>query len=709
MLRVGVVVFLAAVVAAECFNTRLWSTQRSLALGPGAECEAWHEHMRTAWCSHLSGDELLMHNQYSAVSGHQFIERFSLQTGSLMDAAPLEDASDIRTAHPSMCRTNYDLFVYAGGDRIDHYDVITGLRRSSTSYPELGDSDRVSLACTNQRVFVSVPSRSSVWELLPPDGLLVHVVARVPSPGALFVRDNLLYVVSGRPAVAVFAFDLDTGASRGVLPTEAVHVRGIVVQEDGTVLALSDERVTQRLATRTDTAVGTDHAFAPFLHELLSAHLGVRNGVLVDARDGSAVAPPTSTLTNNGNVGPLARVPIVPSPDTIALADSTGELALFDVTGACELSFQRYLPPLVANSGLLHVLDASTDGALLYLDRGTGVVWARVSLHDEDRPVDTAVVDPTRGVVCALPVPRACLQGSQDRTVRCHDLQAPTTAVTIALPDAVDTFHWDSQHAGLVAWVAGAEPELWHVSLHDGQWSQRCMVDEHAPDDVAPAREQWHVEQVTPDAFLLRWTAEVALLVDENCSVVHRYDGNLADATLTLAWLHERPTNEAVCIPFNASWPVRHLPSTSDGFDAWLTVGLLLLLTGSVGCLFFAASISCRTAWYICLCRRDKSSNPWQQMEDNRRVGIVSMVCCNRGVQTFVLSLLSGCPVWGERLSATMQKHYSPPVYSARDLSSGSSVATGDDDDDHPPSDMHWSEVQLSPRQGYTAADAASV
>lgn len=708
MLRVvGVVVVLVAIVTADCFNTRVWSTTSSIQFGPSEEeCTVWKRDMRTVWSSHAAASQVVMHDQYSDDSTHQFIERFSLPDGIFMDSASLQDPSHIDTPHPSMCQTNYDLFIYSGSGRIDHYDLVSGNRRASTHYPELDDSDRVSLACTGQRVFASVPASQAVWELMPADGLLVHVLARVPSPGPLFIRNDMLYVVSGRPAVAVFTFDLDTGAARSVMPTEAVQVRGIVVQDDGTVLSLSDERVTQRLASRSDNAVSTDTVYAPLLHELLSGKLGVRNGVVVDVRDGSAVAPSQSDLTNQGNVASLAYTPVVRNSTSVVLLDDTGELAEFDIVGECELEFKRYLPPMLANEGL-RVLHVSTDGALLYFDSATGIVWSRLSLdYSPDKRLDTQVVDPVHGLIATQPVARACLLGSRQHVSECYDLQV-SNRMQVTLPDEIGMLHWDSQHAGFVSFVlGGSNVALWHANLSSGVWTERCLLDT-PPFDVGLDQTHWHTEQVAPDAYLVQWAPGVMLLIDENCTVVHRYDDDASVGHTTLAWVDGRSTEEAVCVPLNGSWPIpfRHWNrEVEQSFGVWLNVGIALLVSGCCLFVLFLAAISCRTGWFLLLFHRNRSQNPWQQLQDTRRIGVCGMLCCNRTAENIVYSVLSCCPSWADRASNYMQKRYSPAVYSTTNLSNGAPVSDEHIDAAFDTHDSHWADVDLN---GQSPADAA--
>ena len=695
MFRWTLVAILAVAVAADCFNTRLLWTPSSLSFGPD-ECSVWRSHMRVTWCSHANADasEVIMHDQYTDDQAHQFIERFSLATGALVDAAPLEGASPIQTAYPSMCHTNYDLFVYTGRGTIDHYDLVTGKRRASTTYQELAQSDRISLVCTPQRVFASVPASQAVWELLPADGLLVHVVARVPSPGAMFVRDNVLHVVSGRPAVAVYSFDLETGATRSVTPADSVDVRGIVVQDDGTVLALSDRRVTQRITH----GVGTDVQYAPLLHELITSHLGVRNGVVVDVRGGDVVTPTESALTNMGNVGTLAYPPTTLAPNTIVLADATGELALFTAVDECKLQFERYLAPMQANAGLVVLDIAPDDGSLLYLDHTTGAVWTRIG-DQEDRPLDTSVVDPVQGAICPAPVPRACLLGSQERVVRCHDLQAPTT-VDIPLPDAVHSFHCNGNGDLMGFAVHNGEVAIWRTSLADGIWTEHCTVEAEEMLDSF----NWHVHQVAHDAYILAWRNGVQLLVDDNCTLSRLYQDNPPGFHVALTWLDVRSDDDAVCAPLNESFVpriLRHHRGMAAAIGLWLTVGIVFSIVGCVGCFFFAASVTCRTAWFLCIFRRDRAKNPWQQLQDNRRVGIMGMLCCNRTVQTAVYSVLAPCPSVADRFAAYMQRSYAPPVYSD---SSMPGVPPASFAQDESPDDVHFSNVDLGESSAAAAA-----
>lgn len=695
----ALVAILTVAVTAECFNTRLWWTPYSLSLGPSdSDCHVWRSHMRVTYASHANGDasEIIMHDQYTDDPAHQFVERFSLSTGALVDAAPLEDAPVIYTAYPSMCHTNYDIFVYTGRGNIDHYDLVTGKRRASTTYEDLARSDRVSLVCTNQRVFASVPATQAVWELLPQDGLLTHVVARIPSPGAMYVRGSILYVVSGRPAVAVYSFDLDTGATRGVVPADPVQVRGIVVQDDGTVLALSDERATALITHRND-GVSVDVQYAPLLHELVTSRLGVRNGVVVDVRGGAVVTPTESALTNMGNVGTLSYPPTTLAHNTIVLADATGELALFTAVDECKLQFEHYLAPMQANAGLVVLDIAPENGSLLYLDHATGSVWARIG-DGKDRPVETSVVDPVQGAICAVPVPRACLLGSQERVVRCHDLQAPST-VDIPLPDAVHTFHCNT-NGDLMGFAArNGEVAIWRTSLADGIWTEHCIVETELP----PNNDQWHVHQVAHDAYIIEWRTGVQLLVDDNCTLSRLYEDNPVGLHVGLAWLDVRSDEDAVCAPLNTSFTPRiphHHRSTSAAIGLWLTVGIVFTIFGCVGCLFFAASITCRTAWFLCIFRRNRAKNSWQQLQDNRRVGIVGMFCCNRTVQTAVYSALTPCPGLAERFSVYMQRRYSPPVYSSSDMPGTPMMPSAQDES---PGDPHWANVDL----GESAASAA--
>ena len=698
-----VLLVIASYSHAECFNTRVWSTPSSVRFAPPEQdCTVWDRDMRTVWSSIAVSGAVAMHDQYSTDPAHQFVERFSLPAGDFIDSVALQDASPIDTAFPSMCETNYDLFIYTGAGRIDHYDLLSGRRRTSTHYTQLDDSDRVALACTGQRVFVSVPAAQAVWELAPADGLLVHVLARIPSPGAMSVHENTLYVVSGRPASVVYAFNLAANNSASVWSTKSVAVRDIVINGDGTVIALSDQRVTTQLTEK--RRVGVDRIYAPLLHELLTPTVAVRNGVVVDIYDGSAIAPPASNLTNQGNVATLSYTPVM-MDESLVLLDSTGELAEFFIVDECAIAFQRYLPPMAANAGL-RVLDvSSSDGATLYNDEATGETWVRLALDDQDTRLDTSVVSPVHGLVCATPVPRACLMSAGEPTIHCYDLQSPDI-VDIAIPADASSLHWNERRSGLVTFVVGTdEVTLWQVDLLEQKWRESCVLDT-PPTDIGLDLLHWHTHEVAPGAFMAHWAPGVDLLIDENCTLVRRYDGNPSGVHTSLVWVNGRNTDEAVCVPLNSTWPViprRWNKAAERAFEVWLNVGIIMLLAGCCCCIFFATGIACRTGWYMFLFRRDKKNNSWQQMEQKRRVGLIGMIFCNRAVESALYGCLSCCPSVAERVTTSMQRHFSPPVYSSTDLAAGAPVS-GEDADTEP--ETNWSNVAIDDDEQSASAAA---
>jgi hypothetical protein len=438
----------------------------------------------------------------------------------------------------------------------------------------MASSDRLWLACRDTAVYASVPAANAVWQLDALDGLLLAVVARVPSPTALTFAptdtgDVLLQVASGRPVVRMLSYavsanpaDVYNVGAFGVPPLPGA-LKSVMALAPGLLTSINDrDDLMVMLRDRARTSLVLP-ALLPAVQKaqilLADGRTVLVNGLALSMWDGQPAfggGSGSSALLNNGNAD-HAVYATTTSDDSqqLLLVDRLGTLLLFDSpAGACPVGLAQVLPPLVGDLARSLIADLAPSPVVLHvdrLDRNTpilytlaswrqAVMWRRdlrrtVSPNDDwfmpQFCSDADAVD--HAVATTWPVQRICaLCGTAaqcfaatrtDAGASYHPLPAEAAA---AVGWARLAWAYDDERAHLLLFLGTNAPSgvaLWSLDINlDGADGWRRVWTMRAPANVVLDINYWMVEQLYDALYLLRLTAGDALVLDLwNATEVH--------------------------------------------------------------------------------------------------------------------------------------------------------------------------------------------
>jgi len=560
----------------RCFDTLLVATpDQVLAIeNQRLLCPLWKLNTRHVHGAHLTAAAQLVLLVSYPHSPHllapYMLETYSPSTGALLSSTALHPAGGQLHLPDQldMCATQSDVWVAAPGGSLLHFDRATGAARpvaSRSHGPYVAASDRLWLACTDTAVYVAVPAANAVWQLSPVDGLLERVVARLQSPGALTVSGGRLYVVSGRPALAVHVFDTD-GTARGALDVASATSAGTADVAPGTirgmgvaspsgpmvVVAVDDARETVT-AVRGPGAVATAQMQEVRYAQLVLAdgRTVLVGGLALDYRTGALATDAASALVNAGNADRLAAALYSTDQErALVLVDEWGAVLRYTTMDhACPVSLASVLPPLAGVAPtLLHVdLDSDQTPLVYALDGGRMLVWRRQLASSTERvwpqycPGGETV---GQALGSESPVPGVCaLCGPR--------LVCTMTKLEFPLPERIADLSlvrlaWTADHTGVV--LFNGPYELYTLDLAaslaapdvpdlDAEWVLRASAPDREARVLDPA--YWDARQAYGDVYALRMAVgEAYVLGGRNFSDARRIQfadtTQLVGATLTL-------------------------------------------------------------------------------------------------------------------------------------------------------------------------------
>lgn len=722
-LLVAVLLIAAAAATADgCFNLLLYARPDAIDVAVPINCaNAWRSNQRTVHAAHVddAAARASLLSTYASARHTLVYERFDTTSGALIDSVAL--AAPPAAPIVAACATAYDVWAAADG-ALWHWDAVTGARRAVAQHDAVVASDRVWLACGADRAWASVPAARAVWELDPVDARVTRVVARLASPNVLAADATRLWIIDGRPGVTAWAVDISNATGAGMQRAVGAGLRATpletpvvdaAVRSDGALLTMDGAggfRVVAAAGAPQPASLGL--AYSTAVHALASATLGVRGaGALVDVHSGRARVPPASALANNGNLAPLAYRPVPVPPFAVRVVGTDGGVALLDVpplnaSGPCaELVHDEWEPALTAAAASVAVLDVALDGSIVWRDTTTSLLRVRLAGADADVLLPAAPAHVQVRVIGGAQ-PGVCILA--DGALECRDLAGgivpePTPMVVPAADAAV--LQWDGADALVLFGVVGADINMWRTERpFGGPLALRCSLDmSHLHEARQP--EYWGVAPVGGGGFLVRWTADVALVIDGACALRAVVDSLRPDAQPTLAYAASVIGDE-VCIDVNGTRPVR-LPRRVA--TAWIALGsVLFVLCATMMAAAFVCIVAPRAVW-----RRYTSGNgtPWMRFGVKRR-RVRGCLSLDHDAQASIYTLVSCvCPCIADWLHARMQRWRTPIAFegTAPDMPGTSATAAAASVLLSEHDDPRWAEIDADLlRHGSPPASAAA-
>ncbi len=670
-MRPAVVLLVSLVLAAAavddgCFNTLFYARPAAIDVAVPISCaNAWTSNQRAIHAAHVDdavGRATLLAS-YASEPSALLLERFNTTTGAAIDTVALHGGAANVVAG---CTTAYDVWAATGDGALIHWDAVSGQRRAVSTQDAIAASQRVWLACAADRAWVSVPAARAVWEIDPIDARVVRVVARLASPNVLATDGARLWVIDGQPGVTAWAIDV-ANASVGLRATPLppdMPITDAAVRSDGALLVMDgagNYRVVA--AAGAPQPASLELSYAPEVRALASATCGVRGaGALVDVHSGRLRVPPLTPLGNNGNLAALAYRPIPLAPASVRVVGIDGGVAtlgvpMLNASGPCAaLVHEEWERPLTS-TGAVHVLDVALDGSIVWYDSTTGLLRVRFGGTDADVLLPAA---PLHAQVRAIggPAPAVCIL--DDAAFECRDLLGGIVPepVSVAAPAADGlVMQWDGPDAIVLFGVTDTVVDVWRATRPFGAPpALRCTLDMRKTGEARqPA--YWGVAPIGDGGFLMRWTADVALVFDGNCTVRAIVDALRPEAQPTLAYA-ATVTGDEVCLTTDRTRPVR-LPRRGAG--AWIAAGSLLFVlcftTAMLACVCIAAP---RAVWQ----RYTRGNGPvWKRFGVKRR-SFRSLCTLGHDTQSSVYTLVSClCPCIADWLHARLQRWHTPVVF----------------------------------------------
>ena len=697
------VLLLGAAIATDgCFNLLLYARPDAIDVASPLECDGvWQSNQRTIHAARVDDEagRAVLISTYALAPHVLMMERFQTTSGALIDAVALEAAP---TAIVDACVTAYDVWAASADGALLHWDAVSGQRRPVAMHPEIAASDRVWLACSASRVWASVPAARAVWEIDVADGRVSRVVARLAAPNIVAVGENRLWIIDGAPGVTAWTVDIandtDTGLQRAAgaglrampLPVGVV-VNGAAVRSDGALLLMNDDGSFRTVATAgARQPVSLELSYTTEARALASATHAVRGaGSLVDVHSGVALTPPTSPLNNNGNLAPLAYRPIPAHNDDVRVVGTDGIVATLAVPALAAgapcvpLNFAGWERPLTSAGGGVRALDVALDGSMVWADTTTGVLRVRFPGSTTDLLLPAV---PPHAQVRAIGGAKPSVCTLHDTNLECRDLAGGIVfeATPIAVPAAAGlVIQWDGADALMLFGVVNNVINVYRAARPFGgvpEWACSLnMRDTHE----AWQPTYWGVAPVGDGGFLVRWTTDIALVIDGQCNVRAIIDLLRPDAQPTMVDA-STVAGDSVCINVNSTRPVRLPRRTAAG---WIAVGVLLTMAcATVAALSFVCIVSPRVVW-----QRYSRTNgqPWMRFGVKRRP---LRACCSldHDTQTSVYTVLSCvCPCMADWAHRKMQQWWTPVVFedTARGLASPTVIQNANtllsENDDH--------------------------
>lgn len=436
----------------------------------------WHTNERTVHASALAthGSDVLLLCSYADSFDAQYLERYQLSSGVYLDGVTVQRAS--ATAPVKMCATNYDLFVLEADGTLSHFSRTNGAQLTSAP------GEFVDIACTDSRLFAIMDGL--VVELAAEDGLLLHIVVRLPAPRFLMAGATYLEVYLGTPIV--FAARIDLIGGGGVVAFSAIAQS--VHTDSSSACLLRSVDVFSGTSLYWHVALQSDCV-------QLSADVVVSEGVAWNAHTAS---PIDGDLFHDGNLGTLQAASIG-GEDALMLADEHGRVAELTISGcnATRQSWHATLGPKVYF--LSNASSLWSDGPEIYAN---GELLPPVG-----GTIFGGLVDD--GVACVLLASK----------IRCTSIETPSVSVDFPLPDSLNPQKASLAMGSdgelmLIDTSANKGVQLWHFF---DKWEMYCSIE--------LARERSNATSVvgfTPTGILLRWNAELVVhLHDQNCTLDH--------------------------------------------------------------------------------------------------------------------------------------------------------------------------------------------
>jgi hypothetical protein len=557
-------------------------------------CTAFHSNARVVLASTPAthGTSVLMMCYYTDAPDTLLLERYDLATGALLDSVQLADRASTTAAPAAMCATSYDLFTLELDGTLRHYSRQTG---NSAALLDGAVMYRA-LACTDSRLFAVDALTSVVLELDSADGLVVHVLLRLPAAVAMHVSADgvTLQLELGWPAAFVLSYDLQ----RSMIVSFSVVVTAVHV-DDGTwnnglcVLQTINAITGLRSSVYPPLDVGCQMLYGTTTAAVIAEGVGWR------LRPDGSVQAIGGALLHNGNLGaPVAAVST--GANEVMVLDDSGRLARVLIsTDACTTTLIARLPLLQRAQTVFSL----SNWSALWMDID-GAVWVR-------SPLDSASVQlpPLGGAVFGGvlrndgPSPSGvCILLSA--LVHCFALDNTRITETITLPDALSA---NIQQARLldvdgVLMIAEAQQSSGGLALwYDGELRCELRIG-HEPLQA----DTFVVLEREEDALAIRWSADTVRMVRAyNCSVdVHVVHASNSGARLSLL----ESSADARCL-FGSK---RTSTTRRPDLLVFRIMGVMCIVAAVLCCVFAVFSITGRLR---AMRRADEPSGGWQQKQ----------------------------------------------------------------------------------------------
>lgn len=585
----------------RCFTHLLeaHNTDIDMTAGDGQPgCTALHTNTRVVHASAPvnHGGSVLLLCSYADAPDTLLLSRYALGDGALLDSVQLADRSASAPAPAAMCATSYDVFTLEADGTLRHYS-----RQTGNSAPLLDASAQYrALACTDDSVYAIDALTALVLQLDPADGLVLHVLLRLPAATALYVGadDTTLQVELGWPAAFVLHYDLQRAVVTAFSAVVTAVSTDALPAPLGALCALQRiDAVTGRRST-TYTQLAADCKALQHAVSSYDIDVVVAEGVAwhVSATTGRAT-PVTGALLNNGNLGAPLALASAGVSQFVAL-DSSGRLARFSVGSGggdkCDTTLVTRMPLLPRARAVL----ALSDYSAVWLDLD-GAVWVRTPLDaatDIQLPAlggavfDAVVRDdgPSPSAVCVL----------MASLTHCFALNNPRVTATVTLPSVLSANIQQVRLVdadGTLLLVEAQQQQAAHGGIalwYDGE--QQCELRvSRAPVQA----DTFEVLEYEDGMLALRWSADTVRLVHVyNCSVDERVV-LVSDTGAHLALLESSSSGSSggdaskkSCL-FGSRHGGRHRSSAPSLF-LFHFLGLMFLLVACCTCVYAAVTMA---------------------------------------------------------------------------------------------------------------------
>lgn len=228
-----VVVFVfAKAFASDCYDGLLSLDQQGqrLRITSDESKTIWQSNYRAVIGAHVdqaTSSVLFLTNATTDAPNTLVLSQYRLSDGSLIKNYTFSSVPSISKAlldrQNILCATDNAVYIYIGNATLlAFYQQQTSL--VSLSLPDFVDrNSNVFMACSTNRLFISLPSRNQVWIANDHNLMLEKTPLFVPSSNVLYFepQNNILYVASGSDLLReIYAFDASTLQLRATYPIE---------------------------------------------------------------------------------------------------------------------------------------------------------------------------------------------------------------------------------------------------------------------------------------------------------------------------------------------------------------------------------------------------------------------------------------------------------------------------------------------------------